>query len=159
MNISIITQLLLIIAILSTGVVYGTDVFYAIAGKKAAQQSKDSSIADLNGHTHLIADKRMPVVGISSIFSTAIFIILNGWPHISAIMATCALLCLLIHLALYITIAKPINSKMSAAAIKGIVLPNIRQLQQKWDAIIYYRSILLITAMIMLVLAGLNYNR
>jgi hypothetical protein len=156
MSISIITQLLLVIAILATGIVYGTDVFFALAGKKAAEQSKDSSIADVFGHTHLVADKRMPPVGISGIVSIVAFIALKGFSHTSGILAACALICLLAHLTLYLTIAKPINAKMSAAAIKNITLPDIRQLQQKWDSIIYIRTALLTLAMLALILACQN---
>lgn len=43
-------QILLTIAILTTGIIYGTDVFFAVVGKKASRMSKDSSIADLLGH-------------------------------------------------------------------------------------------------------------
>jgi hypothetical protein len=156
MSISIITQLLLVIAILATGIVYGTNVFFAIVGKKAAQLSKDSSIADVSGHTHLVADKRMPPVGISGMVSTIAFIVLKGFSHPSALLAACAFLCLLAHLVLYLIIAKPINAKMSAAAIKNITLPDIRHLQQKWDSIIYIRAVILTIAMVALIMACLN---
>jgi len=60
MNIHFIKEILLIIAVVSTGIVYGADVFFALIVKKAVRKSDDSSIADLIGWIHLIADKRMP---------------------------------------------------------------------------------------------------
>lgn len=136
-------NLLLIIAILSTGIVYGTDVFFALIVKQAVKKSTDHSIADLIGHIHLIADKRMPFIGITSILSTIAFICFNGpgWLPLTALLS------LLTHLALYLFIAKPVNAQMSAVASQKVQLPNIRLLQQKWDRIIALRAILLTIAM------------
>ena len=156
MDTTIISQLLLILAILTTGVVYGTDMFHMIAGKKAAALSKDSSIADLLGHTHLVADKRMPAVGIASILCTALFIFINCKDIAAVCFSGAALAMLLAHLSLYLTVAKPINTKMSQAAIKGIVPENIRALQQRWDSVINYRAGLLALAMIAFTLAAMN---
>ena len=58
MNTILISRILLTIAILASGIIYGTDMFYAIVSRKATALSKDSSIADLVGHTHFVADKR-----------------------------------------------------------------------------------------------------
>jgi len=147
------SQILLTIAILTAGVIYGTDMFHAIAGKRATELSKDSSIADLLGHTHLIADKRMPAIGITSVVSTALCTALNYNYLTIACLSGGALVMLLIHLALYLTIAKPINALMSEAAVKNRVPENIRALQRRWESVIYYRAGLLLLAMLMLILA------
>ncbi|SFW18841.1 hypothetical protein [Chitinophaga sancti] len=148
-----ISQLLLIIANVSTGVIYGTDMFHAIVVKKAASLSKDSSIADLIGHTHLLADKRMPGFGITALLCTTICIVLN----FSNLYATClsgaALLMLLSHLYLYMTIAKPVNKVMADGVVNNIVPVNIRALQNRWDSVIGYRAALLTFAMLLLSLA------
>lgn len=149
-----ITQLLLLIATLSTGVIYGTDVFHAIVVKKAATISKDSSIADLMGHTHLIADKRMPVFGITALLCTVICIILNINNLSSACLLCAALLMLLSHLYLYMSIAKPVNKAMTAGVVNNIIPGNIRALQNRWDSVIKYRAAFLTIAMILLIVCN-----
>ncbi len=145
-----LSQILLIIAIMAAGVVYGTDMFYALIVQKAAALSKDSSIVDLTGHTHLIADQRMPVFGISSIVCSLVYTVLNFNGYTLA-----ALVLLLVHLFLYMRIAKPVNTILSAAAKKGLVPENVRALQKRWDSIIGYRAALL-TAVILLLLLALK---
>jgi hypothetical protein len=153
MNTEIISQLLLIIAILSTGVVYGTDMFHALVVRKATALSKNSSIADLIGHTHLIADRRMPVIGITSVLATTLCILLNFKNVYTAGLLSAALLMLLLHLYLYMTIAKPVNNKMTDAAVKNVVPDTIRALQIRWESVINYRAAFLTAAMLLLTLA------
>jgi hypothetical protein len=153
MNIHFINEILLIIAVLSTGIIYGTDVFFALIVKKAVKESDDSSIADLIGRIHLIADKRMPPIGITSILSSVLFICLNGLTGTPGWLAFTAVVSLLGHLAIYLTISKPINADMFLAARNKIKLHNIRALQQKWDSVISIRAILLTTAMISLLIS------
>lgn len=152
----LVDQALLGVAILTTGIVYGTDGFHAIAGKKGLALSKDSSIADVVGHTHYVADKRMPVIGITSIISTALFIVINRANMMLVVFAGTALTMLLAHLTLYLTIAKPVNAQMSGAAISGIVPPNIRELQKRWDGVIFYRAGFLALAMLSLLSGAMN---
>jgi hypothetical protein len=153
MDTIIISQLLLIVAILTTGVVYGTDVFHAIVVKKASALSKSSSIADFVGHTHLVADKRMPLIGVTSILCTLLFTVINYKDMRLVYLSGAALVMLFIHLTLYLTIAKPINIKMSQAATENLVPEDIHTLQQRWDSIINYRAVFLMLAMIALSLA------
>ncbi|MGY3211887.1 hypothetical protein [Mucilaginibacter sp. HD30] len=156
MNTLLITDILLPISILSAGVIYGTDMFHAVAGKKATAMSKDSSIADVYGHTHYIADQRMPFIGITGLVSTALMTAIN-YTHTSvAILSGFALLMLLAHLALYMILAKPINKMMSEAALKNVVPDDIRILQQKWESAIYYRAGILSMAMLSLIMAAMR---
>ncbi len=151
-----ISRMLLTIAILAAGVIYGTDMFYAIVSRKAAALSKDSSIADLVGHTHFVADKRMPFFGITSLVCTALLTIISYRNGTASWYSGLALVMLLTHLALYLAVAKPINMKMSEAAVKDIIPENIRALQQRWDSIINYRAALLTMAMLALILAAVS---
>ncbi len=156
MNTVLITELLLPLSILSAGVIYGTDMFHAVAGKKATAMSKDSSIADVYGHTHYIADQRMPVIGITGLVSTALITTINlGNPAIAPFSGF-ALLMLLAHLGLYMTLAKPINKKMADAALKNVVPDDIRELQLKWESAIYYRAGILTLAMVALTIAVMS---
>jgi len=156
MNNPLLNEILLIVAVLTTGIVYGTDSFHAIAGKKATSLSKDASIADLLGHTHLVADKRMPVIGMISIISTAIFLFLNLTNLTLVICSGITLITLLAHLTLYLKVAKPVNSLMSAAAVNNKVPANIRDLQNKWDSVIFYRTTFLTIAILGLLISIMN---
>jgi hypothetical protein len=142
----LINQILLAIAILTTGVVYGTDVFHAIVVKKAVSLSSDSAIADLMGHTHLIADKRMPLIGATSLVSSLLITVLN-YNSALAIYSGVALIALISHLIIYLRVAKPINVQMSAAAMAQKTPADIRSLQLRWDSVISYRALLLTLAM------------
>ena len=66
------------IAIICTAVVFGTDAFFALVGKKSAVKSKESSIADVFGHFHELADIRMPFFGATAILTTLAQIIIYG---------------------------------------------------------------------------------
>jgi hypothetical protein len=155
MNIIIINHVLLVIAILTSGVIYGTDMFHALVVRKATALSKENSIIDLIGHTHLIADKRMPAIGITSVVCTAICILLNFRNVYTVSLLIAALLMLLFHLYLYMTIAKPINKQMSDAAVKNMVPDNIRALQNRWESVINYRAAFLTAAMLLLAIAAI----
>jgi hypothetical protein len=159
MNITIISQALLVIAILTAGVIYGTDMFHALVVRKAITLSKDGSIADLIGHTHLIADKRMPAIGIASVVSTALCFILNFKNAYTMCLLGAALLMLLAHLYLYMTIAKPVNKEMSDAAVSNIVPANIRALQSRWESVINYRAAFLTAAMLLITVAMIVSNK
>ena len=143
------------IAIVATAVLFGTDVFFALVGKKAAAKSKDSSVADIMGHFHEIADARMPVIGVTAIITTLLQIVLYGATSYGGELAIIALTVLLIHLAIYFRISKPVNNIMVEGIKFGRIVGNIRQLQQRWDKVIELRAVLLLVAIICLVI--INY--
>ncbi|MCF0059119.1 DUF1772 domain-containing protein [Dyadobacter sp. CY356] len=153
MNTAIISQILLTIAILSTGVIYGTDMFHAVVVRKATALSKDSSLIDLIGHTHLVADKRMPAFGITSIVTTLICAIINFVNVYTLGLLCAALFMLLSHLNIYMNVAKPVNQMMSEAAVKNSYPDNIRALQIRWESVINYRAAFLTAAMLLLILS------
>jgi len=142
-------------AIVATAIVFGTDVFFALVGKKAAAISKDSSIADLMGHFHEVADARMPVIGITAIATTLLQVIVAGVQTISGQLAIVSLAALLIHLFIYFTISKPVNNIMVEGVKFGRLVDNVRQLQQRWDKVINLRAALLLIAITSLIL--INY--
>lgn len=125
-------------------------MFHAVVVKKAAALSSNAAIADLMGHTHLIADKRMPVFAITGIVATLLLTFLN-YHSIVAVSSATALILLLIHLGIYLKVAKPINTRMSAAAVTQATPEDIRSMQVKWDSAIIYRAILLTLAMVAII--------
>lgn len=152
---SLVLHILNGIAIVATAVVFGTDAFFALVGKKAATKSKDTSIADVMGHFHEVADVRMPVIGATAILTTLLQVIIAGLHTIQAQLAALSLMALLIHLTIYLTVAKPVNNIMVDVVKFGRLVNNIRELQQRWDKVIGLRAALLFIAITGLIL--LNY--
>lgn len=134
------------IAIVATAVLFGTDVFFALVGKKAAAKSKDSSVADVIGHFHEIADARMPFIGVTAIVTTILQVVFYDAKTSAGELAVTASTVLLVHLAIYFTISKPVNNIMVEGVKFGRIVENIRQLQQRWDKVIELRAVLLLVA-------------
>lgn len=149
-----LTDGLLVLAILNVAVVYGVDVFFAVIGRPALAQSSDAAIADVMGHLHKVADARMPIFGGSGMIATLAFAIAVQVGTTSSWLALIAFAGLLAQLALYLTVAKPINSKMTQAIQQGETLIDIRNLQRRWDSVIIGRALAMTLAITCLVIAG-----
>ena len=54
---------------MSTGIVYGTDVFCALAQRSAV--ARDATHAAIMGNVHRFADRRMPAPGIFGVIAAA----------------------------------------------------------------------------------------
>ncbi|MBD3885012.1 DUF1772 domain-containing protein [Phormidium tenue FACHB-886] len=132
---------LLMLAILSVGVVYGVDVFFAVVGRPALAVSDAVAIANIMGHLHKVADARMPVFGVLGVLATATFAILIPLGTTASWLALAALAALLIQLSLYLTVAKPVNQKMTEAVELERVPDDIRDLQNRWDSVIVGRAL------------------
>ncbi|PSL22395.1 DUF1772 domain-containing protein [Chitinophaga ginsengisoli] len=141
-------------AIVATAIIFGTDAFFALVGKKAAAKSKDASIADVMGHFHAVADARMPLIGVMALFTTLLQVIVTGLHTIQGQLAVLSLAALLLHLTIYLTVAKPVNNIMVDGVKFGRLVNNIRELQQRWDKVISLRAALLFVAIISLILVN-----
>jgi len=144
MGIDLITGAAALIAVLGTGVVYGTDVFCAIVLRPALASVDDDALVAVMGSVHRYGDRRMPVPGVLGVLATATSAVLAAvaahWAQ--AIAAGAALVLLLVWLVLYTRVSAPINRQLTAAADAGKALPNGRALQAKWDSIIGARAML-----------------
>jgi uncharacterized membrane protein len=142
-----------VLAVLCTGVVYGVDVFFAAIGQRALAQSDDAAIADVMGRLHQVSDARMPIFGVTGLLATIALAAISpigtpvSWLTLSAIVG------LLVQLSLYLTVAKPINTKLTKAVQRKEVLTNTRELQHHWDSVIVARAIAMTLAMGCLVTA------
>jgi hypothetical protein len=134
-------QIVCAAAILANAVVYGVDVFAGLVMRSVYAQLDDATVNASAGWGHHFADKRMPPIGTGGILTTVLAIVVGVFSgHTpAALAAAVALVCLLVWLALYIRIAKPINTAQKTAALANITPPNARALQNSWDAIIGYR--------------------
>ena len=133
-----------VIAVLATGVVYGTDVFCAMVLRPALASVDDGALVVVTGFVHRYGDSRMPVPGVLGVLATAVCVVLAAIDgHVAqAIAAGLALLLLLVWLAIYLGVSAPINRQLTAAALAGRPLPNGRALQGKWDRVINVRALL-----------------
>jgi hypothetical protein len=132
---------LVALALLGSGVVYGTDVFFALVGRTALRRADDASLTQVLGHLHAVADARMPIIGATALLSTgALFFAAGGWPTLPGRLALLALAGLLTQLAAYLLIAQPVNRRQTAAALQCQTPPDARALQNRWDSVIGLRA-------------------
>ncbi|MGY4646778.1 DUF1772 domain-containing protein [Mycobacterium sp. URHB0021] len=140
----LITRAAALIAVLSTAVVYGTDVFCAIVLRPALALVDDRAMVAVMGTVHRYGDRRMPVPGVLGILATATTAVLGTvtthWAQ--TIAAAAALVLLLGWIVLYTQVSAPINRQLTAAAGASRALPNGHALQAKWDRVIGARAML-----------------
>lgn len=147
---------LVALALLSTGVVYGTDVFFALVARPALRRADEASLTRVLGHLHAVADARMPLVGATALLSTlGLVLAAGGWSTWPGRLALLALAGLLTQLAAYLRVAQPVNRAQTTAAQQDIILPDARALQNRWDSVIGLRAGALTLAMAALVGAAL----
>ena len=129
------------IAVLTNAVIYGTDVFGAIVLRPAIAAVDDRTLTQLLGHIHRIADRRFPAIGAAGLTAAVATLALAGasghW--VSAAAAALATLALVIFLAIYNRVSKPVNTALTAAALADRVPGDARQLQARWDSVINAR--------------------
>lgn len=144
-----------LIAVLGTAVVFGTDVFCAIVLRPALAAVDDGVVVAVTGNVHRYGDRRMPVPGALGLLATAASAVLAAVAaHWAAVIATaCALAVLLVWLVLYTRVSAPINRQLTAAAVANHSLANGRALQAKWDRIIGVRALLQGLALVALCVA------
>ena len=145
------TQVLTTPAILALGVVYGTDMFFAVVARPALAHVSEASLTEVMGRLHEYADRRMPIFGVLGMLCTLGLIAVA--PSLYAIMAFGALL---IHLGLYFRVSKPVNAALTAAANRAESLTDARQLQRRWDSVIVPRALVLGFALLCMALITIH---
>ncbi|MEV6213596.1 DUF1772 domain-containing protein [Nocardia sp. NPDC051833] len=134
-------QIIATAAVLANAVVYGTDVCGAVIMRSVYRKLDDATVTVSAGWGHYYGDKRMPIVGVSGVVTavlTLLIAVLAG-QIAAAVAAGIAVAALLTWLALYVRVAKPINTRQTAAALSGVIPADARALQDKWDSILKYR--------------------
>jgi hypothetical protein len=142
--VSVVAQLAALLAILSTGVVYGTDVFSAIALRPALARVDDAQLTAVIGNVHRFADRRMTlpgVIGVVGSAAAAVLAVIAG-AGAASVAAGLAFVVWIVWMVLYQRISAPINSILTAAADAHETPSNARDLQRRWDRIIVLRSVL-----------------
>ena len=138
--------LLSLVGILSTAVVFGTDMFFLTIGGAALRLASPSAGTEIMGFFHMFADARMPIWGLSAILSNLLLVVLsrNGqrWFYLAS------LIMLILFVILYNLLSKPINRIQTEAAKSGKRLDNSRELQASWHRVLLIRVPLLVVSLL-----------
>jgi hypothetical protein len=133
-----------LVAVMSTGVVYGTDVFCALVQRPALARVDDAALTVVMGNVHRFGDRRMPIPGALGIVGSAgacALAALADRPAASS-AAGAALAVLVVWLVIYLRISAPINRTLTAAADRRETPSDARSLQCRWDSVIVLRATL-----------------
>jgi len=142
--VTLLAQLAALLAIVSTGVVYGTDAFCALVQRPALARVDDAALTAVMGNVHRYGDRRMPAPGILGLLAAAAASALAavaGRPA-QSVTAGVAVLLLVGWVVLYLRISAPINRTLTTAADAHETPANARALQRDWDRIIVPRAVL-----------------
>jgi hypothetical protein len=127
--------------ILSTAVVYGTDMFFLTVGRPALRSASTSAGTEVMGFLHMYADARMPSWGLSAILSNLLLAVFSGngqrWFYLASLSM------LILFVTIYNLLSKPINRLQTEAAKTGATLKDGRELQASWDRSLVIRVPLL----------------
>ena len=137
-------QLAALVAILSTGVIYGTDAFCALVQRPALANVDDAALTAVIGNVHRYGDRRLPAPGVLGVLAAAaatVLAALAGHPG-QAVPACVAFLLLVGWVLLYLRISAPINRALTAAADAHQTPANARALQRDWDRVIVPRAVI-----------------
>ncbi|MVN78884.1 DUF1772 domain-containing protein [Hymenobacter sp. HMF4947] len=148
------------VPLLSSGGVYGVDIFFALVARPALRRVDDASLTQVLGHLHAVADARMPLFGATALLTTGgLFFVAGGWPTLAGRLALLAPVGLLTQLAAYGLVAQPVNKRQTAAAIHRHTPPDARALQDRWDSVIGLRAGALTLAVAALIGVALHLPR
>lgn len=142
-------------AIAAIAVIFGTDVLAAVVLRAVYAEVDARTLVQVVGRGHYYGDRRLPVVGVAGVVLTAATAALSAFwgSAAAAILAAVALAALVVWLVLFGTVAKPINTTLTAAALAGTVPADARALQDRWESIIPLRATLQGLALVLLCVA------
>src|ERR1700723_1039416 len=112
-----IAEVFALVAVLGTGVVYGTDVFCAIVQRPALARIDNRALLAVMGNIHRYGDRRMPVPGVLGLVAAAIRAVFPAPPGrgTQAVAAGIAVGLLVVWLLIYLRVSAPINHQLTAA--------------------------------------------
>jgi hypothetical protein len=135
-----------LVGILSTAVIWGTDIFFLTVGQSALRFATTSAATEVMGFLHMFADARMPIWGAAAILSNILLVVFTRtgqrWFYAASLVM------LLLFLIVYNRWSKPINRLQTEAAKSGRGLDNGRELQAAWNRSLLIRVPLLAISML-----------
>jgi hypothetical protein len=135
-----------LVGILTTAMIWGTDMFFLTIGRPALRLATVSAATEVMGFLHMFADARMPIWGASAILSNILLALFSrtGQRWFYAV----SVLMLLLFVIAYNRLSKPINRLQTEAAKTGRSLDNGRELQASWNRSLVIRVPLLAVSML-----------
>lgn len=128
--------------------VLGVELFALLVVRPAANQMPSDVLRQAMGSIHKAADRGMPplvsaglVVGLATTIGAAV----DGHGE-RAVLAGAGLLLLACWQAVIVASVLPGNRRMSAAVAPEAELPDVRQIQQRWNATTPFRVLILAPA-------------
>ena len=135
-----------LVGILSTAVIWGTDMFFLTIGRPALRLATVSAATEVMGFLHMFADARMPIWGIAAILSNLLLALFSGtgqrWFYAVSVLM------LILFVIVYNRLSKPINRLQTEAAKTGGRVDNARELQASWDRSVMIRTPLLVASLL-----------
>jgi hypothetical protein len=147
-----------LVGILSTAVVFGTDMFFLTVGRAALRMASPAAGTEVMGFFHFYADIRMPIWGVLAILSNFLLGLLTRGGH-RGLYYLLSISVLILFVVLYNRLSKPINRLQTEAAKTRGMLDNARELQASWDRSVMIRTPLLAVSLIAQSLALLGTSR
>jgi hypothetical protein len=138
---TVLSGVLVMTGLLAAGVVYGTDMFFAVVGRTALARTSEASLTETVGRLHEVADARMPLFGAAALLSTLALVFTTSLGSRPSLFAGLAVVGLATQLAAYLRVAQPVNRILTTAAQQGITPPAARALQIRWDSVIILRAV------------------
>ena len=135
-----------LVGILSTAVVFGTDMFFLTVGRPALRLASPSAGTEVMGFFHIFGDARMPIWGVLAILSNLLLALFTRSGHRGFYFASLSMLILFV--VIYNRLSKPINRLQTEAAKTGGRLDNARELQASWDRSVMIRTPLLVASLL-----------
>lgn len=143
-----------LIGILSTAVVFGTDMFFLTVGRSALRLASPSVATEVIGFIHFFGDARMPIWGVLAILSNLLLGLFSRGGHRGLYLLSISVLILFV--VIYNGLSKPINRLQTESARTGKTLDNARELQASWDRSVMIRIPLLVASLLAQCLALLG---
>src|SRR5215472_14003182 len=114
-----------LVGILGTAVVCGTDMFFLTVGRPALRLASPSAGTEVMGFFHMFADARMPIWGVSAILCNLLLAVFTRneqrWFYFASFLM------LILFVAIYARLSKPVNRLQTEAARTGQNLNNGRE--------------------------------
>jgi hypothetical protein len=136
----VIGQISLALALLGAASVFGTDVFFCVVGRTALTRVSDAALVETMGRLHEVADRRMPIFGVSGIVGALASI---AFSRASLPWALGAVAAQVLWIVVYRSVAAPVNAELTRHARAGSVPSDARALQARWDSVIVVRVFLM----------------
>jgi hypothetical protein len=131
--------------LLSTAVIFGTDMFFLTIGRPALKSAAESAATEVMGFIHAFGDRRMPIWGALAILSNFLLVLFSRSGHRAFYLLSLSMLILFV--VIYNRLSKPINRLQTEAAKTGGRLHNARGLQASWDPALVIRFPLLVVSL------------